>query len=97
MIHKLKLNADYYDDSASGIKPFEIRKNDRDYRIGDILELREWVFSNLENKGTYTGNVHWKIITYIFEDVQYLPEGYVCLATSPVNEPVELVEVQNDD
>ena len=31
-IHKLKLSADYYDDSASGIKTFEIRKNDRDYK-----------------------------------------------------------------
>ena len=30
-IHKLKLNAAYYDDSASGIKTFEIRKNDRDF------------------------------------------------------------------
>ena len=42
-IHKLKLNAAYYDDSASGIKTFEIRKNDRNFKVGDILELREYV------------------------------------------------------
>jgi len=90
MVHKLKLNADYYDDSASGKKTFEIRKNDRDYKVGDFLELREWVFSVLENKGSYTGNVHWKIITYVFNDEQYLPEGYVCLACYPTNEPVEV-------
>ena len=29
-IHKLKLRPIYYDDSASGINTFEIRKNDRD-------------------------------------------------------------------
>ena len=40
IIHKLKLSADYYDDSASGVKTFEIRKNDRNFRVGDILELR---------------------------------------------------------
>lgn len=38
--HRLKLNSDYYNDSASGIKTFEIRKNDRNYQVGDILELR---------------------------------------------------------
>ena len=38
-IHKLKLNAKYYEDSERGIKTFEIRKNDRDYKIGDVLEM----------------------------------------------------------
>ena len=54
-IHKLKLNAAHYDDSASGIKTFEIRKNDRNFKVGDILELREYVWSNLEKRGAYTG------------------------------------------
>ena len=44
-IHKLKLNAAYYDDSASGIKTFEIRNNDRNFKVGDILELREYAWS----------------------------------------------------
>ena len=88
-IHKLKLNAAYYDDSASGIKTFEIRKNDRNYQVGDVLELREWVWSALEEKGAYTGEVHWKIITYILDDEEYLHDGYVCLALSPIAEPQE--------
>ena len=53
-IHKLKLNACYYDDSASGIKTFEIRKNDRDFKVGDILELREWLWSGLSGKRMYS-------------------------------------------
>lgn len=87
--HKLKLNSCYYDDSAAGIKTFEIRKNDRDFKVGDILELREWIWSGLDGKGTYTGEVHWKIITYILDDEEYLYEGFVCLAVSPIAEPVE--------
>ena len=89
-IHKLKLNAAYYDDSASGIKTFEIRKNDRDFKVGDILELREYVWSNVEKMGAYTGAVHWKVITYILNDKEYLHDGYVCLAVSPIAEPKEV-------
>ena len=88
-IHKLKLNAAYYNDSASGIKTFEIRKNDRNFKVGDILELREYAWSNLEKRGAYTGAVHWKIITYILDDEEYLHDGYVCLAVSPIAEPEE--------
>ena len=84
IIHKLKLNSDYYSDSASGVKTFEIRKNDRNFKIGDILELREWVWSAIDGKGAYTGNVHWKIITYILEDEAFLAKGYVCIAVAPI-------------
>ena len=89
MIHKLKLNFCYYDDSASGIKAFEIRKNDRNYQVGDVLELREWVWSGLEGKGAYTGNAHRKVITYILDDAEYLRDGYVCLGVAPISEQKE--------
>ncbi len=85
-IHRLKLNSAYYNDSASGIKTFEIRKNDRNFQVGDILELREWVWSDLEQKGAHTGEVHRKVITYILEDTEYLHDGFVCLAVSPIAE-----------
>lgn len=75
-IHKLKLNAKYYEDSERGIKTFEIRKNDRDYKIGDVLELREYI-EDFRGLGCYTGNVHWKIITYILDDDLYLAPGYL--------------------
>ena len=94
-IHKLKLNACYYDDSASGIKTFEIRKNDRDFKVGDILELREWLWSGLSGKGMYTGEAHWKVITYILDDEEYLHDGYVCLAVSPIAEPKEVEQYEN--
>lgn len=86
-VHKLKLDSSYYDDSAAGIKTFEIRRNDRDFKVGDILELREWVWSALEEKGIYTGEVHWKIITYILDDTEYLQDGYVCIGVASIAEP----------
>lgn len=40
--HELKLDIKYFDDVKSGKKNFEIRKNDRDFQVGDILELKAW-------------------------------------------------------
>ena len=94
-IHKLKLNAAYYDDSASGINTFEIHKNDRDFKVGDILELREYVWSNVEKRGAYTGAVHWKVITYILDDEEYLHDGHVFLAVWPIAEPEEVEQYEN--
>ena len=37
--HKLKTLAQYWERVQSGEKTFEIRKNDRDFQVGDILEL----------------------------------------------------------
>lgn len=39
--HELKLDIKYFDDVKSGKKNFEIRKNDRDFQVGDILELKK--------------------------------------------------------
>lgn len=38
-IHELKLDTEFFDDVKSGKKNFEIRKKDRDFKIGDILKL----------------------------------------------------------
>ena len=84
-IHKLKLRTAYYKDSESGKKDFEVRKNDRDFHKGDILELREYV-TNVGG-GIYTGNMHRKQIIYILDDDTYLKQGYVVLGCVPVGEP----------
>ena len=41
MIHELKIRREYFDDVESGRKPFEVRRNDRDYHKGDYLLLYE--------------------------------------------------------
>ena len=41
--HELKLDIRYFDDVKSGKKNFEIRKNDSDFKVGDILELKAYV------------------------------------------------------
>lgn len=41
-IHHLKTWPDYFEKMVSGEKTFEARKNDRDFKVGDILNLQEW-------------------------------------------------------
>ena len=60
-------------------KTFELRKDDSDYQVGDMLRLREW------DGGKYTGNITFKQITYILRDCpEYgLMPGYCILAIQP--------------
>ena len=60
MVHELKIKPLYFSKVLSGEKTFEIRIDDRNYSVGDILILNE--FSN----SRYTGN---KVIVKVI----YLP------------------------
>ena len=37
-LHEIKLLEQYAKAKKDGIKPFEIRKNDRDYKVGDLVK-----------------------------------------------------------
>jgi len=41
MTHDIKILSEYFNAVADGSKPFEVRRNDRDYQVGDTLLLRE--------------------------------------------------------
>ncbi len=71
MIHELKILPEYFEAVTSGRKQFEIRENDRNFKIGDQLILREW------SKNEYTGDSYKAEITYITNYAQR--DGYVVL------------------
>lgn len=60
--HELKILPQYFQAVWDGTKNFELRRNDRDYKVGDILLLREYV------NGEYTGSFLRVIVTYILKD-----------------------------
>ncbi|HFK0261663.1 TPA: DUF3850 domain-containing protein [Listeria monocytogenes] len=68
--HELKILSEYYWDIIEGRKTFEIRKNDRDFKVGDVLILREW-------NGDFTGLSILVEVTYITDYAQ--KEGYVVM------------------
>lgn len=77
MNHELKIIPEYYKYIRSHEKTFEIRKDDRDYKPGDVLILREWNPATRE----YTGHQTKRVITYILREAeQYgLKDGYCIL------------------
>ena len=75
MTHELKILRQYYNDYLSNGKMFEIRKNDRDYHIGDKLILKEF------DNGEYTGRSIDRWIVYIHHGTGEfgLEKGYCVL------------------
>lgn len=75
LTHALKTDPFVFEQVWKGKKPFEIRKNDRDFQIGDLLILKETKFSGEEMaKGSpliYTGRRVEARISCIIEDYFY--------------------------
>jgi hypothetical protein len=75
MKHELKIHPAHFNDVISGAKPFEVRKNDRDYKVGDNIVLNEY---NPETQ-KYTGEWALYEITIVFSESEYVKDGYVIL------------------
>lgn len=81
MIHSLKTHKQYFRAVISGMKTFEIRKNDRDFKIGDFLALNEY---DAEDE-CYTGNSCLVYVDYILNDNKYCKTDYVVMSIKPVH------------
>jgi len=83
MTHKLKTWPEYFTAILRGVKTFEIRKNDRNFKVGDKLTLLEWdtgrdprcprheyILADESctcKPGRFTGRKHKVKVTYITE------------------------------
>lgn len=78
--HSLKTLSQYFRDVKSGAKNFELRKNDRNYQVGDTLVLEEWIPDGIFTGG-YTGQVIRRQVQYILKDCPEfgLMDGYCIL------------------
>ena len=83
--HRLKIESTYFDKVIDGSKRFEIRFNDRDYEVGDILILNEVEKSALGNWG-YTGRDYSVKVTYLTDFPAGLRENYVAMSILPLDD-----------
>ncbi len=82
MTHALKTWPEFFKRVENGQKPFELRKNDRDYKEGDKVLLQEFD----HNTGKYTGKELERRITYVLFNAEKfgLKKGYVILGLEEI-------------
>ena len=84
-MHELKLNSVFFDAVANGFKTFEVRKDDRGFKVGDTLLLKEIEFPGGENPSPtihYTGRQCVAAVSYILAHDDFpngIAEGYVVM------------------
>jgi len=80
-VHDLKCWPPYYEDVSDGRKSFEARFDDRGYRVGDMLRLREW----LPSQARYTGRECLRVVVYRLSGsgLWGLAPGYCVLGLAP--------------
>ena len=95
-IHVLKIWPSFFQEMIDGKKPFEVRKNDRDFRVGDVLKLLAydpdlgyvdgWVRGNGINVEPAPGSNGRRGVDFAWFDVTYIlgpqlsPPGFVVMA-----------------
>ena len=74
-VHELKTSPCYFQDVCDGIKPFEVRVNDRDFQIGDTLLLKEYDATTCH----YSGRETCKMVVYLLDDPAFVKEKFVIM------------------
>lgn len=80
--HELKTWPKYFAAVRSGQKRFEIRRNDRDFKVGDILVLSEFDPAT----DTYTGQTEERQVTFLLSEEDYggVIHGFVAIGFGDV-------------
>lgn len=73
--HQLKVWPEFFGPLSTGEKTFEVRKDDRGFRVGDVLELRE--FSVLD--GFSEKEPLRRIVTYLLAGPAFGIERGFCV------------------
>lgn len=81
-IHEVKSLPKYFEEVQSGRKTFEYRKDDRGYKVGDIIKHKEY----LPETDTFTGNSLETEITYILKGELNIPADYAIMSIVKIKE-----------
>ena len=85
MIHQLKSWPDAFQAVWEGYKTFEWRYDDRRYKLGDILEMSEW----LPDNQAFTGRYIRAEVTYLLRGRFGVPDGFVVMSIKVLQREVE--------
>lgn len=82
-VHELKTDPGVFQAAWDGLKTFEIRLNDRDFKVGDSLYLLETEHTGEEMRAgaplVYTGRTLMKVVSHVLTGYGLAP-GWCCLS-----------------
>jgi len=83
-IHDLKTDSEAFKAMSAGIRPYQIRKDDRSFKVWDILILRETDSTGAEMaRGApleYTGDILKLKVVHVLKDTYGLKPGWCLLS-----------------
>lgn len=80
-VHELKTWPEEFKAVDNGIKTAEWRKNDRDYKVGDLLVLCEYEPSTMH----YSGAEICVAVTHILHGGKFgIPDGHIIMSTEKI-------------
>lgn len=82
-IHELKTHPQPYAQIADGTKTSEVRRDDRQFNVGDLLVLKEY----LPDERTYTGRYQYLVVTHISKDSEGVRPGFAVLSFTWFSRP----------
>lgn len=77
--HDLKTWPEPFEALLARFKWHEYRRNDRNYKVGDVLLLREWVPNDGGRYGRYTGRSVRRLVTYVGTGFG-IPDGFCVMS-----------------
>lgn len=88
MLHELKTDGEMFQAVKEGRKTFEIRKNDRNFKVGDELWLKETLHTGKEMAEgqplEYTERIIAVTVTYVLPGPIYgLVDGWCVMSVAP--------------
>ncbi|MGK0703359.1 DUF3850 domain-containing protein [Yokenella regensburgei] len=75
IVHELKIYPEHFSAVCTGVKRAELRKNDRNFQVGDTLHLMETPRGSCHSTGEFINAT----ITHIADVSEWMP-GYVLLS-----------------
>lgn len=87
---RLKTWPEFFGDVIADLKTHEIRVNDRDFQVGDVLLLEEWN-PHLTPAGPigYSGRYTARLVTYVTPGGKWnLPANVCVMSIAPHPEPL---------
>lgn len=98
--HELKTDPEVFEAVLEVTKTHEIRYNDRDFKIGDTLHLRETRYTGQEMRGPeprpleYTGREITRVVSHVLEGYGLQPGWVVLSLEARASRPVQIPYIE---